>query len=220
MDQILTQTAIRSALNQNWLEAIRLNQQLLEIEENDVETLNRLAYAYLKVGNLNLAKTTYKKVLKIDKYNPIAIKNLERLGTLTKNDLHHDPTAFPTPTVFLEEPGKTKIVNLIHPASARELCNLMTAQRAQLVVRKRAVEVRNGQNMYVGALPDDLSHRLKTLMEAGNTYEVYIKNVKKTEVSVFIREIKRGKKYAQLPSFSLNHQTERLTTLKDSEEQS
>lgn len=217
MNPNLIQSAIKSALTQNWNEAVRINSLLLETEAEDVESMNRLAYAYIKLGNLDLAKETYKKVLKIDKYNPIATKNLQRLETLTKADLHQEFASLPTPSVFLEEPGKTKIVTLVHPASAKLLCNLMTAQKTNVVVKKRAIEIRNGKGEYIGALPDDLSHRLRILMEAGNTYDAYVKNVKKTEVTIFIREVKRCKKYAQFPSFALNHQTQYFnsTSFKD-----
>ncbi len=219
MDTALIDRAIKSALSQDWKEAIRINLELLTLDQNNVESLNRLAYAHLKSGNLTSAKTTYKKVLRIDKYNPIAHKNLKWLENLTKNDIHNDPTAFPTPTVFLEEPGKTKIVTLVYPASVKALCNLMTAQSAKLVVKKHSVEVRNGQGTYIGVLPDDISHRLRLFISAGNIYDVYIKNVEKNLVTVFIRELKRGKKFAHLPSFSLNYTPYKNTTVADLETQ-
>lgn len=219
MDTLLIDRAIKSALTQDWKEAIRINHEILSINHDDVESLNRLAYAHLKSGNLTTAKMTYKKVLKIDKYNPIAHKNLKWLENLTKSDIHHDPTASPTPTVFLEEPGKTKIVTLVYPAPVKALCNLMTAQKAKLVVKKHSLEVRNGQGTYIGALPDDLSHRLRLLISAGNVYDVYIKNVEKNLVTVFIRELKRGKKFIHLPSFSLNYTPFKNVAVPDGETQ-
>lgn len=212
MDQISTkathstplyQLAIKSALNQNWKEAIRINQELLELQGEEVATLNRLAYAYLKSGNLSSAKTTYRKVLRLDKYNPIALKNLKWLGNFSKTDIHHDPSISPTPTIFLEEPGKTKIVTLVNLAPARILCNIITAQQVYLVPKKHSVEIRDGNGQYIGALPDDLSHRLRRFIATGNTYDAYVKNVAQKCVTVFIRELSRGKRFAHIPTFSI-----------------
>lgn len=195
--------AIQCALNQDWKTAIRINLELLELGAADVETLNRLAFAYLKSGNVNLAKTTYRKVLKIDKYNPIAVKNLKWMENLTRKDIHGDITISPSPTIFLEEPGKTKIVGLVHLAPFRILCNLITAQIVSLIAKKHSIEVRDGNNTYLGALPDDLAFRLLRFIAAGNTYDAYIKNVSKNTVTLFIRELKRGKKFNDIPSFTV-----------------
>jgi tetratricopeptide (TPR) repeat protein len=204
MDVSLSDQAIKSALTQNWKEAIRINLELVNENKEDVAALNRLAYAYLKSGTIATAKTTYKKVLKIDKYNPIALKNLKWLNNLTKNDIHQNTSAA-SPTIFLEEPGKTKIVTLVNPAPFRVLCNIMTAQQVSLQPKKHSIEIRTGTNVYIGALPDDLSHRLLRLIAAGNQYDAYIKNVEKNTVSVFIKEIKRSKRFSNVPSFSITN---------------
>lgn len=217
MDPQLPQRAIKSALAQNWKEAIRLNQELVSLNSQDVAALNRLAYAYLKSGSIPSAKTTYKKVLKIDKYNPIALKNLKWLTNLTRNDIQNDPSASPSPTIFLEEPGKTKIVSLVNPAPFRILCNIMTAQQVVLHPKKHTIEVRTSQGVYIGALPDDLSHRLLRFITAGNTYDAYVKNVQKNVVSVFMRELKRSQKYLHYPSFSLSNGLTPVRTVEDGE---
>lgn len=199
----LSQIAIKHALSQNWKLAIKVNQELVEKNADNVQALNRLAYAHLKSGNLTSAKAIYKKVLKIDKYNPIALKNLKWLTHLTKSDIHPDPTISPSPTIFLEEPGKTKIVQLVHTAPFRILCNIISAQKVFLTVKKHSVEVRDGKNTYIGALPDDLVYRLLRFIAGGNKYDAYIKNVSKNIVTVFIRELKRGKKFVAIPSFPI-----------------
>lgn len=203
MEVSLTTIAIHHALNQNWKDAIKVNLELLDQNGENVEALNRLAYAYLKRGQLTLAKTTYKKVLKIDKYNPIALKNFKWLSNLNKNDIIQDSHSSPAPTIFLEEPGKTKLVSLVNLAPARILCNLITAQKVFLNAKRRTVEIRDGRDVYIGALPDDISYRLIRMIESGNQYDAYVKNVAKNAVVVFVRELKRGKKYADIPSFSI-----------------
>lgn len=205
MDPQLQDQAIKCALDQNWKQAIKLNQQLLDTNKEDIAALNRLAYAYLKSGNIPSAKTTYKKVLKIDKYNPIAVKNLKWLSNLTKNDILQEASTTPSPTIFIEEPGKTKIVTLVNAAPFKVLCNVMTAQKVNLVPKKHSIEIRTAKGVYLGALPDDLSHRLIKLIDGGNTYDAYIKNVQKNVITIFMRELKRSKKYTQIPSFALSN---------------
>ena len=204
MEDTNASKAIQCALEQKWPEAIRLNLELVKQNVFDVEALNRLAYAYLKSGDPSLSKTTYQKVLKIDKHNPIAIKILKWLSGVTKKDVHTNGThVVPAPTVFLEEPGKTKIVTLVHTAPAKILCNLTTAQKVKLIPKKHSIEVRDDDNDYVGALPDDLAYKLLKFIASGNSYAVYIKGVGQNAVSVFMRELKRGKKYAHIPSFPM-----------------
>ena len=60
-------------------EAIKLNEKVLLQDSKNCEALNRLSRAYLEVGKFSRAGTNYKKVLKIDPYNTIALKSLERL---------------------------------------------------------------------------------------------------------------------------------------------
>lgn len=199
----LTAIAIKFALDQDWKKAIRTNLELLEIDAEDIASYNRLAYAYLKNGHIEKAKTTYKKVLKIDKYNPIATKNLKWLGSLTNHDIQKQAVTASSPNIFLEEPGKTKIVTLVNPAPNKILCNLTTAQKVEMVAKKHQIEIRNSHETYIGALPDDLAFRLLKFIAAGNIYDAYIKNVTNNSISVFIRELKRGKKFHLVPSFTV-----------------
>lgn len=197
----LLKQAIKSALSQDWKKAIACNLTLLESKPDDIEALNRLAYAYLKRGYIEKAKTIYKKVLKLDKYNSIATKNFKWLSNLTRADIHRQEVTASSPNIFLEEPGKTKIVTLVNPAPNKILCNLTTAQKVYLMSKKHAIEVRDNHDTYIGALPDDLSYRLLKFISAGNHYDVYVKNISNNSITVFIRELKRGKKFHHLPSF-------------------
>lgn len=219
MDDPLISKAIQSALNQNWLEAIRFNLELIKVNSEDVETLNRLAFAYLKSGDILNAKAHYQKVLRIDKFNPIANKNLKWLNRITQSDIHQNPAVIsPPPTVFLEEPGKTKIVLLVNLAPVKVLCNLLVAQEVKLLPKKHSIEVRDNLDGYIGALPDDVSYKLLKFFTGGNTYTAYIKGVTQNSVSIFIRELSRSQKFNNLPSFPVfasgNHQ---VTEVKQSE---
>ena len=48
--------AVQNALTGEWTNAITINQQILQEEPNDIDTLNRLAYAFLSLGNAKDAK--------------------------------------------------------------------------------------------------------------------------------------------------------------------
>ncbi len=213
MEEELAAQAIACALEQKWSEAIRLNLELVRINMSDIPAHNRLAYAYLKSGDVITAKNTYQKVLKIDKHNPIALKIVKWLSGISKSDIHqNNHHVIPTPTVFLEEPGKTKVVTLVHTAQAKILCNLITAQKVNFIPKKHSIEIRDEMNLYIGALPDDLAYKLLKFVNAGNVYDVYIKGVGQNSVIVFIRELKRGKKYASIPSFTSASQLQNTST--------
>jgi Flp pilus assembly protein TadD len=71
------QQAIQATLEGNWELAIAINEDLLKGNPSDIETLNRLAFAYSILGKTTQAKKAYKKVLEIDIFNPIALKILK-----------------------------------------------------------------------------------------------------------------------------------------------
>ena len=198
--QNLAQKAIKAALSQDWNKAI-------EIKTNgqDIDSLNRLAYAFMQVNRLKEAKKIYDKILTIDKFNHIAKKNLERIKSLpktNKNSYSQKTKTHFLPSRFLEEPGLTKIVNLKNIAPFSEISHLRSGDLVSLCTKKHSIEIRDQENNYLGVLPDDLAFRLNRLIKAGNTYEAYLKNIEKNRVTLFIREIKRGKKYSNQPSFS------------------
>lgn len=192
--------AIEKALHQDWKEAIRINLEIIKTEENNIDSLNRLAFAYFKIGDDSRAKRAYQKVLKLDGYNQIAIKNLKKLASKRKAG-QPEAVGELSPLMFLEEPGKTKIVPLVNIAPERTLAGLTTGQEVFLKEKRHAVEVRDHQNAYLGALPDDLSFKLTKFIAGGNKYHVAIKSIGKNQLIVFIRELSRSKRFANQPSF-------------------
>lgn len=197
----LDNEAIEKALHQDWKEAIRINVEIIKADENNIDALNRLAFAYFKTGDVAHAKRAYQKVLKLDGYNQIAIKNLKKLTSAKRKDGQPEVTGKLSPLMFLEEPGKTKIVPLVNIAPERTLAALSTGQEVFLKEKRHAVEVRDAQNVYLGALPDDLSFKLTKFIAGGNKYHVVIKSMGKNQLIVFIRELSRSKRFASQPSF-------------------
>lgn len=201
-DHFTADDAIAAALAQDWKEAVRINLILLKKQQQDIESLCRLAFAYLKTGQLTSAKRTYQKVLAIDQYNQIAGKNLKKMTTLKKKDMAQETTTFMSPLIFLEEPGKTKVVECVHVAPASILSTLSAGQEVTLRPKNHGIEVRARSQTYLAALPDDMSFKLKKMMTAGNTYQAIVKGVDKKSLKIMLREMTRGKKFAKQPSFT------------------
>ena len=62
--------------------------------------------------------------------------------------------------------------------------------------------VQTEDGKYIGRLPDDLSARLRKLIELGNKYQVIVKSVNTHEVKILIRETFRVPSLKDVPSFS------------------
>lgn len=190
--------AIAAAKDQNWSAAVEYNKTILEQNANDVGALNRLGVAYSQLGKNKLAKSAFQQVLDIDKSNPIARKNLARL----KNN---QATAVPTFTTqdFIEEPGKTKTVELHRLAGKNVLDILGIGQECQLKPKNRYISVESN-DVYIGSLPEDISFRLAKLIETGNTYYCCIRSFSPNHCSVYIKELSRSKKNSEINSFPVN----------------
>lgn len=196
--------AIQIALTGDWPKAIALNKEILAENPEDIDTLNRLAFAYTISGKIKEAKQMYQKVLEIDSANPIALKNVKRLGpamTKTKPSLHISTN------MFLEESGKTKIVTLINTAPAQAIKTLQMGQLLNLCIKRSKIFVQDEQKQFIGMLPDDMGKRLTKFLEGGNIYESYVKSAHDHEVVIFIKEVKRVPKFKNQPSFLFGDKT-------------
>lgn len=191
--------AIKATLSGNWEEAVKLNKTLLVENPNDVEALNRMGLAYTILGKGKLARDTYQKVINMDPLNSIAQKNLRKI----KNDVSKSPEdgiVIQVNNIFLEETGKTKVVELINLAQAEILLTLRTGQSVELSVKRLKVFILQGKK-YIGVLPDDIGKRLIKFINGGNKYEAFVKSSGSQEVTIFIRELKKVSKFKDQPSF-------------------
>lgn len=201
-DSPTAEAAIAAALSHNWKKAIRVNTLLLNADKTSIAALNRLGYAYTQNGQLKLAKTMFEKVLKLDPYNQIALKHTKNLGVAKNKLLASAPIHHISPLSFLEEPGVTKIVAAINLAPAQTIATLTPGMEVTLKPRNHCVEVRLAPNTYIAVLPDDISFKLLRLIASGNRYRAIIKGVDKKSLTLMLREISRGKKFANQPSFT------------------
>lgn len=200
----LSNLAINAAIESNWKKAIDLNKQLLSTNPHNLEAHNRLGRAYLELGNLDQAKKTYQKVLKVDPYNVIAEKNLKRLAKVKSNckilKNCQNGSQFDN-QIFVAEPGKTKLVNLIKLTTPTILSSLCCGDEIFLQPKKHSISVCDVQDQYLGAIPDDLSYHLINLLNGGNKYQAFVKKITSNCLQVFIRESFKSKKLAHQPSF-------------------
>lgn len=203
MSLALKDLAIKYALDNNWEKACKANLELLADEQENIDTLNRLAFSYMKLGKFKKAKSTYLKVKELDKTNPIAIKNLTKLETISKQKGTDNsiPTVTHMRDVFIEEAGKTKTIELKNIADKRSLLLLQPGDDVVLVVKRSKVFVQTSDKKYIGMLPDNIGMRLVTFIKGGNEYGACIKALSDKSVTVFIKETKKITRFKNQPSF-------------------
>lgn len=200
----LKDQAIKSALNNNWAEAVKVNLEILEENPKDLDALNRLGFSYLKCQQLKKAKDIFEKVVSFDKTNPIALKNLKKIQALSENKSKDNGNINNIDGLFIQETGKTKAIELRNLADKKTLLLLNTADEVFLVIKRSKVFVQNEDKTYIGMLPDDIGMRLTSLIEGGNEYSACIMNADDKRVTIFVKEVKKGKKFANQPSFTLS----------------
>lgn len=205
----LQQLAVDAAKKSDWQKAIELNTEILTEDADNLGALNRLGLAYLQISKSNLAKKTFKAVLEFDPSNSIAKKNLEKI----KNKQQTAPNF--THETFIEEPGKTKIVELHRLASKETLMGINSGQKCELKIKNRYISVECADK-YLGTLPEDLSFRLTKLMGRKNKYECFAHSVSTKGCLVYIKEVFRSEKNKNIHSFPLNKQL--IATINDIDE--
>jgi tetratricopeptide (TPR) repeat protein len=188
--------AVSAAKAQNWTEALEFNRLILEENPHDLGALNRLGLAHLQLGEKKKAIEAFTQVLAHDKSNQIAKKNLQKI----KADQPIQLSALASSDQFIEEPGKTKIVDLHRLAGKNVLESMSIGKACELKCKSRFISV-EADGHYIGSLPEDLSSRLSGLIKAGNKYSCVIRAVSGTSCSVFLKEEFRAKSQEFVNSF-------------------
>lgn len=207
----LSNLAIAAALEADWSEALKINKKILSWSKGNIEALNRLARAYTCLNLISQAEKTYRKVLSLDPANIITLKNLEKLkksngqtnGNGQKTNSHDQASSNHSnlSQVFLYEPGRTKIVTLLNLAPPQVLAGISCGDEMRLRVKNHAIAVTTLDGVYLGAFPDDLAHRLISLISGGNQYQAYVKAATPKVLAILIRETYRSEKFTNQPSF-------------------
>lgn len=192
------QAAIRASKNADWENAVAINQEIIDQNPQDIAALNRKGVALLQLGKKSEAKKTFQLVLEIEKTNKIAQKFLDKI----KKKQNILAPSFSSQQ-FIEEPGKTKTMQLHRLAGKKTLEQLHIGEEAVLKPKSRYISV-EVQGNYVGSLPEDLSFRLTRLMKSGNEFRCWVQSVQDNQCSVFIKETFRSKKNKNTSSFCIS----------------
>ena len=118
-----------------------------------------------------------------------------------KDGLPLKPSTVRIAELFIEEPGKTKTVTLIHLGDEAMVSALDAGEPVKLQTHAHRVSVQTESGQYIGRLPDDLARRIIKLTRAGNEYLSFVRSVAPDSVKILIREIKRGENAPDIPSF-------------------
>ncbi len=201
--------AIRLAKEGRWEEAVQINRELLALFPDDSETLNRLGKAYLELKKYGEAKAAYELAVKTDASNAIAKKNLQRLSqyqavpagiapVTAGNEVAAQPHVAQspasrekvTPSIFIEETGKTGTTTLFNVAPAAILAKLTAGDAVNLEVdsKNQILLIKNQEGEVLGQVEPKLALRLIRFLEAGNRYNVAITSVGDRDLKIIIRE--------------------------------
>lgn len=212
MTQLKTQ-AIQTALIGDWTNAILHNKTILEESPEDIDTLNRLAFALTSIGNIKEAKSLYQQVLELDAQNPIALRNLKRLQDgITPSKTSSLPPVHVS-NLFIEEPGRTKVIELLNVADKKVIAPLRSGETLLMVIKRMKIFMLDQDKQYVGMLPDDIGRRLIRFINDGNQYEAYVKSVDGNKVTIFAREVKKTSKFKNQPSFLPTDRTKLIVSM-------
>lgn len=210
----LSEQAINLSLDSQWEKALKINKKILKLDPQNVDALNREARAYMELGKIRLTKKYYSEVLKIDPYNPIALKNLKIIKSFKPNGIispAQNGHSRLSPSLFLQEPGKTKMVNLLKVAEPQKLSQAFCGMKVEMAIKNRKITIIDENSNYLGVIPDDVSYHLQRLIRGGNKFESFIKSIRVNGLSILIKETFRSKRFKNQPSF-LENSDATLTT--------
>jgi len=194
--------AIALAMEGRWREAVTANQSLIESFPDDVDAYNRLGRAHMELGEYSLAREAYEKAIKVDPYNTIASKNLNRLSHLGEAEVDKGGSLEKVePQQFIEEVAKAGVVNLRRLASPEILAKTVAGSRVSLRADGPHLIVENSRGEYLGQVEPRHGQRLIKLMAGGNRYIATIISSSEEAVTVIIREVYQHPGQAGQPSF-------------------
>lgn len=181
--------AVALAMEGRWKEAIAANQSIIESFPDDVDAYNRLGRAHMELGEYTRARQAYEKAVKLDPYNTIASRNLQRLANLedsvTGEEKNYDRVE---PQQFIEEIGKAGVVYLQKLGEPQVLAKTVAGSKVNLKVSAPSLTAENNLGEYLGTVEQKHSQRLIRLMAGGNKYSAAVVSSSEEGVSIIIRE--------------------------------
>jgi len=194
--------AVALAMQNQWPDAVALNQSLIEDFPDDLEAYNRMGKALTEIGNIGEAKAAFQRVLQISPYNTIAKKNLDRLEQLDDERPRHHVINHGAARAFIEESGKSGVSSLVNTAQAKILVQMSPGDDVTLQLDNRRVNVTDATSGdKLGQVEPKIASRLKRLMSVGNRYQATVKSVDDHKMTIIIRETYKDPSQASIVSF-------------------
>ena len=185
----LAKKAVALAMESRWADAVNANRAILSAFPNDVEAYNRMGKALTEAGRVAEARAAFQRVLELSPHNPIAKRNLDRLGKLADGEPAPSTGASESRRVFIEESGKSGATPLINLGRTSELLKEAPGHSVTLRVEGRSLKAYGIGDSYLGQLEPRLGSRLIRLMRGGNRYEAAVKSVGDREFVIMVREV-------------------------------
>jgi tetratricopeptide (TPR) repeat protein len=199
----IEEEAIEHALAGRWEEAVDVNIEGMNQDENNIGCLNRLAKAYLELSKYKDARSLLNRALEIDPHNRVATRQIERLSKLDNSGIARR-TSGGTATnsaLFISDPAVATVSELKKVTSAEILASISPGDKFKLVVDDTIMSVTTNGGEYVGTLEVRIATRLRKMISGGNKYEILAAKLTDSEVVVVVRETKRSDEQARIASF-------------------
>ncbi len=208
---LYVEEAIAAALESRWDDAVAVNEALIDRHGPDEETYNRLGKARSELGELPVALAAYQSSLELNPLNPIAQKQVRRIGALLEARARPAAAAGAIDVdLFSEEPGKSARTTL-SPARAGTAVGVAVApgDTVELIASGNQLLAETSRGVALGAVESKLSHRLRPLMETGNRYSAAVARVEDERIELIIREIFQAPENSRKSSFPVSRTARR-----------
>ncbi|MCX6024421.1 MAG: hypothetical protein NTZ05_22365 [Chloroflexi bacterium] len=194
--------AISLAMQSRWEDAAVINQSILEMFPNDVDSYNRLGKALTELGRYGAARSSYGKSLELDPSNSIARRNHQRLAGMKETSKPvQATTAKVDPRLFIEERGKTAVVVLQQPAPREVISRVNAGDLVGLKTSGRTLMVETSGGVYLGRVEPKLAMRVIKMMQGGNKYAAAVTSIADGAAKVIIKEVFQSPTLAGQVSF-------------------
>ena len=194
---LLRKYAIKEASNQNWERAKQINLAILNQQKNNIETLNRLGIAYIKLGQKQNAVKCFTHVIKISPNNIISQKNLQKLhlagdkkisNTIDKKYLVNDSSK----SINLKFELNEKISSLDKEIGAGD--NLIIKQKEDSISIYK-------DKILLNVIKHTIAKRISKLIKLGNKYSCTVIGSNEKYIRVNIKEIFKSESTMNIISF-------------------
>lgn len=188
----LQERAVQMSTQNDWDEAVKVNQQMLELEE-DPPAYNRLGKAYMEQGRYSEALDSYQQTLRLNPTNTIARRNLARLESLLSRGITDLPPNRKKRQqvdlrLFITEAGKTVLTQLKDVPRSMSVEALATGEKVEIQVEGNHVLMLDEDGGIIGRVEPKIGQRLSQLINGGNRYIAAVVQSDPRQVRVLIRE--------------------------------